>query len=226
MRGNPRAPTGASWSGLGLAAVTLWVWVAACGGREAAAAALERKLSASAEVTVKVTYEAVATDEDGDLQVVARVIQRPPDRRVDFLEDGELLRSVLSLDGQLISCSPAGCNPVSEKDPGYFEAKDRLGATDMLDLRDELQKEGTDRYDVNTLSDRVIASVTAECFKMTPQEPTSAQDPSFEWCFSPDGILLFVGTDFGGHGVFSIEAKEVDYGVTDEDFALPFAKPS
>jgi hypothetical protein len=72
---------------------------------------------------------------------------------------------------------------------------------------------------VTAEAERTIAGIRSECFGVEGGS-TGAVHP-VEWCYSPDGLLLFLSDTVEGGRVVSAEATEVSRGVADGDFVVP-----
>jgi len=66
---------------------------------------------------------------------------------------------------------------------------------------------------------RTIVGIRSECF-MVEGGPADAIHRA-EWCYSRDGLLLFVLDQVEGGRVTTAEATEVSPGVSDQDFIVP-----
>ena len=198
----------------------------ACSPAPDPAAAFEASLLTSTQVTVKVTYETVMTTDPSDtFHAVTTISQRPPDRRVDALIDGETESFVL-LEGELIECKEGVCRAVNNG--SGTSVQNRLSSVDVfLDSRGfflDLLAEEPD-LEVEFRPNRVIAGLSAECFGDTSTE--SQISGSVEACFSSkDGMLLFADFQITWPSnirtSMSISAISVDLTVSDEDLAPPF----
>ena len=65
---------------------------------------------------------------------------------------------------------------------------------------------------------RTIAGIRSDCF--TVEGGPAGAIHSVEWCYSPDGLLLFLDDTVEGGRVVTAEATEVSRGVADGDFEL------
>jgi hypothetical protein len=72
---------------------------------------------------------------------------------------------------------------------------------------------------VTAEAERTIAGIRSECFGVEGG-PTVAIH-TVEWCYSPDGLLLFLTDTVEGGRVVTAEATEVSRGVADGDFVVP-----
>ena len=65
---------------------------------------------------------------------------------------------------------------------------------------------------------RTIAGIRSDCF--TVEGGRAGAIHSVEWCYSPDGLLLFLDDTVEGRRVVTAEASEVSRHVSDGDFEL------
>ena len=65
---------------------------------------------------------------------------------------------------------------------------------------------------------RTIAGIRSDCF--TVEGGPAGAIHTVEWCYSPDGLLLFLDDTVEGGRVVTAEATEVSRGVADGDFEL------
>jgi hypothetical protein len=65
---------------------------------------------------------------------------------------------------------------------------------------------------------RTIAGIRSDCF--TVEGGPAGAIHTVEWCYSPDGLLLFLDDTVEGGRVVTAEAIEVSRGVADRDFEL------
>ncbi len=200
----------------------------ACDSTPSAAAALEANIRASTQVTAKVTYEFLTVDPTVDPPdaslVTTTVVNRPPNRRVDVVQEG-VSQSFLSLNDQLIKCVDSECRYVDSSESLVLN---RLGFADLsLGFGDNLLEEIRSGGKVEELPGDNVAGVPAECFRVTLTHSSTPDvgDLITETCFaSKDAILLSMGlrnTDYP-EVTASATATSVSYDVTDEEFAMPF----
>ena len=71
---------------------------------------------------------------------------------------------------------------------------------------------------VTAEAERTIAGIRSECFAVEGGPAGAIQ--TVEWCYSPDGLLLFLNDTVEGGRVVTAEATEVSRGVSDGDFEL------
>ena len=72
---------------------------------------------------------------------------------------------------------------------------------------------------VTAEAERTIAGIRSECFGV--EGGPAGAIHTVEWCYSPDGLLLFLTDTVEGGRVVTAEATEVSRGVADGDFVVP-----
>ena len=72
---------------------------------------------------------------------------------------------------------------------------------------------------VTAEAERTIAGIRSECFGV--EGGPAGAIHTVEWCYSPDGLLLFLSDTVEGGRVVIAEATEVSRGVADGDFVVP-----
>jgi len=214
--------------------IAVFLSMTACGNGDAPSL-LARRVEASLDVTVKVTYE-MTLDLEGAghaAPVSSTITQGRWGKRWDsYASRGNKAYSgtFLDLGDEEYACFPyAGLEPEGLPE-GQLEASedgacysgetrfeiDALVLAREFDLRPsyrEFLKE-TDELEWKVLPSRTIAGNSADCYQFTMTDPTDI-------CFSGDDILLMV--DVGGpNGSFTLLALNVDRHVEEEDFALPY----
>ena len=70
-----------------------------------------------------------------------------------------------------------------------------------------------DRDGVTAGAERTIAGIRSECFGV--EGGPAGAIHTVEWCYSPDGLLLFLSDTVEGGRVVTAEATEVSRGVAD-----------
>jgi hypothetical protein len=71
---------------------------------------------------------------------------------------------------------------------------------------------------VTASAQRTIAGIRSDCFAVEGGPPGAIH--TVEWCYSPDGLLLFLNDTVEGGRVVTAEATEVSRHVSDGDFVL------
>jgi hypothetical protein len=140
-----------------------------------------------------------------------RLAWDPPDRwRIDQAAPGNRL-TLLSTPGGSVRChvvhlpSPRCVN--AESDGPFGSLIDPPGMTiDQI------------RSVVATSSQRMIAGIRSDCFAV--EGGPAGAIHTMEWCYSPEGLLLFLNDTVEGGRVVTAEATEVSRQVSDEDFVL------
>jgi hypothetical protein len=72
---------------------------------------------------------------------------------------------------------------------------------------------------VTAEAERTIAGIRSDCFAV--EGGPAGAIHRMEWCYSPDGLLLFMSDTVDGGRVVTAEATEVSRGVADGDFVVP-----
>jgi hypothetical protein len=156
------------------------------------------------------TYEARFPGPGEGTELVVR--NRPPDRRIDVVQDGEVVEIRQVVDGEAFTCTPGGdggfdCERTDAlvEGPGLFTsgALDRLGAA--------LAERGADY--TFAVEEREVAGTSARCLVTERRE--GRDDPALgaagTICAAPTGAVVLID-----QGTESVEA--LDYG-TDVDAA-------
>ena len=68
-------------------------------------------------------------------------------------------------------------------------------------------------------AERTIAGIRSECFGV--EAGPAGAIHTVGWCYSPDGLLLFLSVTVEGGRVVTAEATEVSRGVAEGDFVVP-----
>ena len=68
-------------------------------------------------------------------------------------------------------------------------------------------------------AERTIAGIRSECFGV--EGGPAGAIHTVGWCYSPDGLLLFLSVTVEGGRVVTAEATEVSRGVAEGDFVVP-----
>ena len=68
-------------------------------------------------------------------------------------------------------------------------------------------------------AERTIAGIRSECFGV--EVGPAGAIHTVGWCYSPDGLLLFLSDTVEGGRVVTAEATEVSRGVAEGDFVVP-----
>jgi hypothetical protein len=68
-------------------------------------------------------------------------------------------------------------------------------------------------------AERTIAGIRSDCFAV--EGGPAGAIHRMEWCYSPDGLLLFMSDTVDGGRVVTADATEVSRGVADGDFVVP-----
>lgn len=167
-------------------------------------------LNRALQETYKVTY--LTTSPEGDEGDRYVIYNRPPLARIDLFARGsdEAMSLVASRgSGLTVNCTRSAsdwqCFEIDfslaplliENGPIVFPELREIRATDLRE---------TDA--------RIFAGQTARCFELTTAE--SPQQGTLEYCFSPEGVVLYSSASFG-----SVEAIDIDSQVSDGDFKLP-----
>lgn len=184
-------------------------------------ALLRSRAEASFEVTAKVTYEARYEPASGAItSSTTTITQGPWGRRWDGTQEigGQAVTgSFLDIEGQEYIClspleEPGFCFPSGGSDDGLAQVMAGFAFSYMETLR------SSDQVELVETSTREVASLKADCFRVTVAEP----DPSeSDICFSAEGILLSLDVMSSGGGA-AIVATDVDRDVRADDFALPY----
>ena len=66
---------------------------------------------------------------------------------------------------------------------------------------------------------RTIAGIRSECFGV--EGGPAGAIHTVQWCYSPDGLLLFLSDTVEGGRVVTAEATEASRGVAEGDFVVP-----
>jgi hypothetical protein len=72
---------------------------------------------------------------------------------------------------------------------------------------------------VTAEAERTIAGIRSDCFAVEGGPAGTVH--RMEWCYSPEGLLLFLTDTVEGGRVVTAEATEVSRGVVEGDFAVP-----
>jgi hypothetical protein len=217
--------------GVGLAALAAIAALAACGDGDAAAERADQVSDAAADAGLPAdvadllallgrgtvaTYQVVYPSEDGAGEVV--VTQRPPDRRVDLVIDGEVRESTVLRDGVRYRCAPDGAGALACERTGT--EPDEAGPFDADQLRRAVEAvaERAAGYDLRVV-DREVLEVDARCL-VTERRPDAPADPESadigELCLSPEGAVLVASS-----GAERVAATDYATGVSDGIFDLP-----
>lgn len=167
------------------------------------------------------TYQATYPGPDEGTSIV--VANRPPDRRVDVVEDEVVLQVQLALDGEAVTCSrddDAEAIVSCERTDAIVEPPGLFGASAMTSLTDALT-DRTDDFDF-TLESSAIAGVEARCLvtnlRAGRERPELAESGTI--CVSPEGALLRVA-----QGDEVLEATDYTTEIPDNTFVRPDADP-
>jgi hypothetical protein len=123
--------------------------------------------------------------------------------RIYSMAQGMESRTYL-MDGTITSCVDTGswlCNEVSN-----YEISAGV---------DEDVKANVDTYVTTKLESRTIAGVSTDCYRIV------TDDGQVDYCFSPEGVPLFIETSSDGSVVSTLEATSYSTSVSASVFALP-----
>jgi hypothetical protein len=142
--------------------------------------------------------------------------------RVDTLADmpGAGESRFYMIDGSFIMCNKQGGEWSCIKMPQQKDV-----SQDPKKQAEDIQKD-IDLSDISQLPDRVIAGVSAKCYKMiltiTSEEAKNAGMSSWEniYCVSPEGVLLYADSNNENMHVIQ-EATSYKNSVADSDFVPP-----
>jgi hypothetical protein len=141
-----------------------------------------------------------------------RLAWDPPDRwRMDQAAPGSRLTLLFTPDGS-VRCQVAHLHAprcVAAESNGPFGSLIEPPALTVDQIRSV----------VTSSARRTIAGIRSDCFAVEGGRAGAIH--TLEWCYSPDGLLLFLNDTVEGGRVVTAEATEVSRQVSDGDFVLP-----
>lgn len=209
--------------------------VAACSdggdvGDERAAQARAAALDAGLDVEVADFLALAARGETGTYQATYPgpeagttlvVANRPPDRRVDIVEDDVIIQVRLSLGGESYTCSrdeEADAITACDRTDAIVEPPGLFGSATMATLTRSLSERVED-FDF-TIEETAIAGVETRCLVTNVRDGRERPElvDSGTMCVSPEGALLRVA-----QGDEVLEATDYTTDIPDKTFVRPDA---
>lgn len=160
------------------------------------------------------TYEVTYPGRGEDPTVV--VTNRPPDRRVDLLADGEITETRLVVDGQAFECRPEGGTTRCERTDAFEPPPGVFTERAVTELHRALTARADDfTFDLETVP---VAGVEARCLRTERRRGRDRPElgDAGTLCVAPSGALLLVDRD--GE---RLEASDYTAEVDDDRFDLP-----
>lgn len=150
----------------------------------------------SSTVKYKVTYDITSV---GTTSQMTQYISGDK-VRIDMTSDGMEIQSYY-LNSEYVVCNKATGNWMCQKMTYTPSATDDV-------------KKNVESYDVQSIGTKMVAGVTADCYKIT------TKDGAVEYCYSKDNVPLYIKTTSGAISS-EMTAKSYSTSVSDADFIAP-----
>ncbi|MDP2675527.1 MAG: hypothetical protein Q8Q00_11590 [Dehalococcoidia bacterium] len=171
-------------------------------------------------LTAKVTYQYTTETNGQTTEAEWVMVQRPPDSRFEIVSTNGGLESrtilIQTEDKSYICISASGSETCLESTTDETQGQ----AAPFAGLLGFAQTVADDISGLGAVdkSEREIAGVHANCFSADAAVLGGAS----EFCFSDEGLLLFLKTEAAAGSSFTWEAKSASTDVTDADFEPPY----